>query len=219
MGPILPFITVYGKQIGVSPMVMGTVTSILPILFLLSKPAFGFLVDHFREKRKFIFVGLLIATSLAFVSMYFLPIIPGLPIIEHGIISNVTTKCNQLVTCEDRNITKPDECYGEKSLAACRWFCDDGKNSSATVIFQNRSEINFSLDSFCTLDYHGNLTNCDDKRIVRICNFSCELIVEDKCLYESLTFWGFVMLVSLGCIGFNVSNSISDAICFDVLGQ
>lgn len=32
-------------------------------------------------------------------------------------------------------------------------------------------------------------------------------------------FWTFVILTYLGTIGFNVGNSISDAVCFDVLGD
>lgn len=31
------------------------------------------------------------------------------------------------------------------------------------------------------------------------------------------TFWTFVILMSLGTIGFNVANCVSDAVCFDVL--
>lgn len=50
------------------------------------------------------------------------------------------------------------------------------------------------------------------------CNVTCDNF-EDNCIYTSVTFWGFVLLMSLGNIGFNVSNCISDAICFDVLGK
>lgn len=39
------------------------------------------------------------------------------------------------------------------------------------------------------------------------------------CLYRSSAFWLFVMLMCAGTIGFNVTNSISDAICFDMLGE
>ena len=41
----------------------------------------------------------------------------------------------------------------------------------------------------------------------------------DYCFYKTGTFWAFVILTYLGTIGFNVSNSISDAVCFDVLGD
>lgn len=39
------------------------------------------------------------------------------------------------------------------------------------------------------------------------------------CFYKSFTFWAFVFLTYFGLSGFNVGNSISDAICFDVLGK
>lgn len=43
--------------------------------------------------------------------------------------------------------------------------------------------------------------------------------LEPDCLYNSLTFWSFVLLMCFGTIGFNVTNCISDAICFDMLGE
>lgn len=42
---------------------------------------------------------------------------------------------------------------------------------------------------------------------------------EDADLTASVTFWSFLILMSIGTIGFNVTNSISDAICFDVIGK
>lgn len=47
MGPILPQLSVLGKQMGVAPDVMGYVTSILPIMYVLAKPLFGYLADYF----------------------------------------------------------------------------------------------------------------------------------------------------------------------------
>lgn len=47
MGPILPQINVFGKQLGISPDVMGFVTSVLPILYVLAKPIVGYLIDSF----------------------------------------------------------------------------------------------------------------------------------------------------------------------------
>lgn len=40
-----------------------------------------------------------------------------------------------------------------------------------------------------------------------------------SCFYATWVFWSFVILTYIGTIGFNVGNSISDAICFDVLGK
>lgn len=47
MGPILPQVSVFGRELGVSPDVMGFITSFLPILYLIAKPAVGFLIDYF----------------------------------------------------------------------------------------------------------------------------------------------------------------------------
>lgn len=47
MGPILPQINVFGKELGVSPDIMGFIMSFLPILYVLAKPAIGFLIDYF----------------------------------------------------------------------------------------------------------------------------------------------------------------------------
>lgn len=96
MGPILPFLPVYGKQLGISPLIMGTLTAILPIIFLIAKPAFGFLVDYFHAWRKSIFVALLAATSSCYVCMYFLPVLPGPVLLDRG--SN-NASCYHLPYC------------------------------------------------------------------------------------------------------------------------
>lgn len=50
MGPILPQLSVIGKQIGVPPDVMGYIMAVLPILYVLAKPLVGFLVDYFTVR-------------------------------------------------------------------------------------------------------------------------------------------------------------------------
>lgn len=47
MGPILPQLSVLGKQIGIAPEVMGYITSVLPIMYVIAKPLFGFVADYF----------------------------------------------------------------------------------------------------------------------------------------------------------------------------
>lgn len=54
MGPILPQINVFGKQLGISPDIMGLITSVLPLLYVLAKPAVGFLIDYFSVSLQFV---------------------------------------------------------------------------------------------------------------------------------------------------------------------
>lgn len=47
LGPILPQIAVFGRQLGVSATVMGFLLSLLPFLYFFAKPAVGILADYF----------------------------------------------------------------------------------------------------------------------------------------------------------------------------
>ncbi|CAL7937711.1 unnamed protein product [Xylocopa violacea] len=211
MGPILPFLPVYGKQLGVSALIMGSITAILPILFLIAKPAFGFLVDYFYSWRKAIFVTLLATTSCCFICMYFLPILPG-PVLPDHSFNNVS--CDLLPYCTTEEIYKPDLCTGVKNTM-CHWTCTD-KNFSVRIQFQAiNEEASISTNSSCLID--KNTTSLCAKS--DNCTVVCDTFEDNYCLYTSVTFWGFVLLMSLGNIGFNVSNCISDAICFDILGE
>jgi MFS family permease len=73
MGPILPQLSVYGKELGISSVVMGTITGILPFAFLLAKPAFGLLVDIYRNYRKSIFMLLIVVMTVSYTVMNFIP--------------------------------------------------------------------------------------------------------------------------------------------------
>lgn len=73
MGPILPQLSVYGKELGISSVVMGTITGILPFAFLLAKPLFGLLVDIYRNYRKIIFMSLILVMTISYTVMNFIP--------------------------------------------------------------------------------------------------------------------------------------------------
>lgn len=52
----------------------------------------------------------------------------------------------------------------------------------------------------------------------------CVPIIDDNqslgsCFYSTITFWSFVISMCIGTIGFNVTNCVSDATCFDMLGD
>lgn len=85
---------------------------------------------------------------------------------------------------------------------------------------KNRTEIPMPL-CLCMDSQH----NTDIFRINETCrSVNCVPFETDNqslgsCYYGTSTFWVFVILMCLGTIGFNVTNSVSDAICFDMLGE
>lgn len=93
MGPILPQLTVFGKEMGISSVVMGTINGILPILFLLAKPLFGILVDVYRNYRKTIFMGLIVVMTTSYALMNLIPSRQ----LENYVLDDLD--CQQLDTC------------------------------------------------------------------------------------------------------------------------
>lgn len=93
MGPILPQLAVFGKEMGISSVVMGTINGILPILFLLAKPLFGIIVDVYRNYRKTIFIGLIIVMTTSYALMNLIPSRQ----LENYILDDLD--CHQLDTC------------------------------------------------------------------------------------------------------------------------
>ncbi|KAJ9592244.1 hypothetical protein L9F63_001245 [Diploptera punctata] len=213
LGPILPFLNVFGKQLGVSEVVMGSITAILPVMFLISKPLFGLVVDYFQEHRKSVFMGLLCVMSGCYVMLYFIPQPTG-PLITdkaHYHLADIT--CSSMDTTKTEEEIASADC-GHLRKLLCNWTCG-GDDSNGTYIEALLTANESSVP--CIL---GNMSSCISHN--HTCVLSCVLHhseTEKDCLYGTSTFWGFVLLMSIGTIGFNVANSISDAICFDVLGS
>ncbi|KAL7300046.1 hypothetical protein TKK_0007056 [Trichogramma kaykai] len=215
MGPILPFLQVYGKQMGVSALVMGCINAVLPLLYLLAKPFSGYLVDRFRGWRKHIFMGLLAATSGCFVLMYLLPPLRGPVLPESGVFSN--ENCLDVTSCTAMNLTVTNSCSDDGRRSSCSWNCSQAGLFNASMYFSATVEANISHTTSCFVDqdYPGVRCWANDS-----CSIRCDdSAYESECVYSSPTFLGFVVLMSFGLIGYNVCNSISDAVCFDVLGE
>ncbi|XP_025074837.1 uncharacterized protein LOC105430126 [Pogonomyrmex barbatus] len=108
MGPIVPYLSVYGKQLGVSSVVIGSIVAILPIAYLIATIIFGYIADYFNTWRKAIFVTILVLTTVFYIFLYFLPSIPE-PILSDHPFQNVS--CESLQPC--------DESYYASKVASC----------------------------------------------------------------------------------------------------
>ncbi|XP_064548988.1 major facilitator superfamily domain-containing protein 6 [Drosophila montana] len=217
MGPILPQLSVIGKQIGIPPDIMGYITAILPVLYVLAKPLIGFLADYFINLRKFIFMILIVIMTLAYGGFYFLPNEP------HAIDLNETS-VQWTVTLTQEPLHCPPEIYASDAYcqATHQAQCSQGNYSFQTLIVapQSIAELNLSPNL-----QHGNdsyficLTELTPAIYWSNTSVDCQVEHIASCIYGSGTFWLFVCLLFVGTIGFNVTNSISDACCFDMLGE
>ncbi|XP_011185406.2 major facilitator superfamily domain-containing protein 6 [Zeugodacus cucurbitae] len=227
MGPILPQLSVYGKQLGVSPDVMGYITSVLPIMYVIAKPIVGYVADYFSHFRKFIFSLLILLMTLSYAAFYFVP-----PAAPHAIDLDVTDVWNvsfaavDLTNCSSEILTPAALCSASRPA---RCSIDSANYTDFVAYFMATATAaaqQFNLSSnvwapsktyMCLTQANYNITSdfADTNNIT--CHFAPEL--QTDCIYGNSTFWLFVVFLCLGTIGFNVVNSISDAICFDMLGE
>ncbi|XP_065170842.1 major facilitator superfamily domain-containing protein 6 [Atheta coriaria] len=214
MGPILPQMSVYGKEMGISSVVMGTVTGILPILFLIAKPIFGIIVDVYRKHRKTIFLCLIATMAVSFASIYVLP--------PRALETyTITKECQQMDTCNvtELHVTNANECNNSTIEMICTCAIDPVNHIELPLTrhIADNLILNQTENKYCT---SANLTAvCGGYS--KECQWKCVENTESNssCLYKTWQFWYFIILMSIGMIGFNVTNSISDAICFDVIGD
>ncbi|XP_012054683.1 PREDICTED: uncharacterized protein LOC105617737 [Atta cephalotes] len=214
--PVFPFLSVFGKQLGISPLIIGSINAILPILILIVKPIFGFIMDYFQTWRKVIFLMLLAIGNICYITILFLPPLPG-PILSEHHFQNVS--CKILSRCNMKyHASAIASCNGTKDTM-CHWICENTNFSTQLSFHADQNKAIISPDTTCLLNIskislcQGNLTNNYN------CNVICDNFKDDQCLYTSATFWSFVVLMCIGEIGFYVFISISDAFCFVILGQ
>lgn len=99
----------------------------------------------------------------------------------------------------------------------CTLTYDDNK----TLQYSGLPNLNSGDICLLKTDFSRNDSGAVDLDLNTNCNLFCHDDEEktSECTLASIRFWSFVFLMCAGTIGYNVINSISDAICFDVLGK
>ncbi|XP_070518126.1 major facilitator superfamily domain-containing protein 6-A-like [Cardiocondyla obscurior] len=214
-GPTFPFLYVYGKQIGISPIVIGSIGAILPILHLVAKPIFGFIIDYFQTCRKFFFLSLLVIANSCYIMIFLLPPLPGLMSSEYH-FQNIS--CLPLPHCNMDNHESAIRLNNKTEDITCHWICKNTNFSIRMLLYANQTRQTISLNTTCLLNINETLL-CQRNVTNNDCNITCDRFDNDKCLYSSITFWSFVLLMCLGETGFFVFIGLSDTICFAILGE
>ncbi|XP_073997902.1 major facilitator superfamily domain-containing protein 6 isoform X2 [Rhodnius prolixus] len=105
----------------------------------------------------------------------------------------VKINCKHLSSCNDSY---------EIKTASCQW--SNGNSSEFIAV---------DLATYCTTSFDSISCLSANETVLLVCD------EPDTEFYIGFTFWAFTILMSLGTIGYNVSNCISDAICFYILGN
>ncbi|XP_052754961.1 major facilitator superfamily domain-containing protein 6 isoform X1 [Galleria mellonella] len=173
LGPLLPQINVFGRQLGVSPGVMGMVTAVLPLLWAAAKPLFGYVVDFWPAHRKLVFMLLITVMTGSYCCLWFLPM-PEQPETTEPPVLEYIYNLNDTIYLKKYN----NDPFLDKYT--CQWNCSMGENFD--VFLSNSTFVNtVYIDAQVTNESCSHLhMGFDDARAgqiictpVKNCNLLC----------------------------------------------
>ncbi|EDV91077.1 major facilitator superfamily domain-containing protein 6-A [Drosophila grimshawi] len=116
--PVVPFMPQLAQQLGYSPVVVGTMYTILPIIGLLAKPIFGYIADHYQRHQLLFLAGQLF-TAIAFFLIMFVPAVERPQLHCHAGVTNIQY-CSGSRAADMK--TQLETHYGNRTLS-CSMRC------------------------------------------------------------------------------------------------
>ncbi|KAF8766472.1 major facilitator superfamily domain-containing protein 6-like [Argiope bruennichi] len=229
MGGVMPFMPVLAKNLGISSTAVGLVYTVLPFCVFFSKPLFGFITDLFRNIKLIVFL-LVCATSVGYFSVIFLPPIDNVKWTHVDAQCQNTGKSISVIPNQYDNRCLRDvlkqSVNGELSFMTC--------DNSSSLVLQGKVSIGKFVNT--TTDEFAGSNDTFWLEFIPDLNISCECIKNDSsalksvkmssCLpgdnslvYKTYQFWVFTVLVVIGGTGSATVFCLSDAACYEVLGE
>ncbi|XP_068625966.1 major facilitator superfamily domain-containing protein 6 [Battus philenor] len=134
LGPLLPQMNVFGRQLGISADVMGMVTAVLPLLWAAAKPLFGYVVDFWPSQRKLVFMLLIVVMTGSYCGLWFLPM-PEEPESPEHLLRSVYQFNDTVQAIQYKNNT-PEQLQ----MVSCHWSCE--KSYDIQVLLPNTPLVN-----------------------------------------------------------------------------
>ncbi|GBM03867.1 Major facilitator superfamily domain-containing protein 6 [Araneus ventricosus] len=227
MGGVMPFMPVLAKNLGITSTALGLVYTVLPFCVFFSKPLFGFITDFFRNIKLIVFV-LVCVTSVGYFSIRFLRPIDSVK------WKHVDAQCQD----NEKSISVRPYEYDRRCLrdvlkknanAKLRFVpCDrnnshilqgkvsiwKSKNGTAKESVESSGPLwlEFAPDSNFSCDCIKNGSSALKSVKIRSC-------LSGDSVYKTYQFWVFTILVVIGGTGSATVFCLSDAACYEVLGE
>ncbi|XP_043226818.1 major facilitator superfamily domain-containing protein 6-like [Amphibalanus amphitrite] len=246
VAPILPFLPVYARQLGISEVGVGAVYVVLPVVAALMRPVVGAIADA-THRHKLVFFCLLVVTTVGYITLNFLPAAPPAPL-----AAAVQLKCGPAAfvkQCADREA----HCHAARLTAAagarndtvrCELHCDRWPDCGTQSDWcrpaggQLPLQLNLSaldVEGLCLylplkdVPVNGTVTHypaCVDPETTN-CSLSCadrplmKLLngrpVDASAYYQTSQFWVFLVFLILAWDGTSITIPLADTIAFKLL--
>lgn len=211
---------------------MGTIYAVIPVLYFITKPLYGFIIDYFVRQRTFIFTMTVALMGVFYLLIYFVPQTP----LQKNSPTNNNVSCIPVLFC-DLHVRKRKHIFNIISTSNIKHA-----DNISFMCQQKHDYPNWTVNQVCDLSCKNGIeesgvevrlfpNQCNSTRDINTqcnvsqvdCNIKCDFLdpvsyVSLEKLFKTSSFWIFVSLMALGSIGFNIVNTASDAICFNALG-
>ncbi|CAG0881978.1 unnamed protein product [Darwinula stevensoni] len=239
----LPFLPVFAQgNLGITEVGIGVIYAVLPFLGLLTKTALGFVADKF-EKRRLIFLSSVLATGVFMFVIQFSRAIPPMP--ESIACQNELLSLRRYISNHDNCTVALHNVVNEKVMCnlSCTGFTCDAIHDQEEICSSEKEEVrlhifldarNYSFEESCILfpllrndstfpvkgdckGFHSTSckVTCDDPGMK-----SClDEVSYDDYIYTTGEFWIYFVLIAFAWCSMAIAISLSDTICFLLLGS
>ncbi|XP_067134755.1 major facilitator superfamily domain-containing protein 6-like isoform X1 [Centruroides vittatus] len=214
---IVPYLPLYGKQLGISATGIGIIYSVIPCFSLATKPLFGWLADRFK-KEKVLFAILIFTVIIFYISLIFIP-----PLRRNNTIT-LEQGCDIYTpTLDYPNMTCSSDF--NKTLTCSKKCVDCAINDVGNITCEESSNENTLNVTLITLN-HRSTFNLSEVSIDCVSNHTshCEIVCDcdERCCqgdkeYETNQFWLFFLANVFAGVGRRTLHSLTDALCYDML--
>ena len=249
VAPILPFLPVYARQLGISELGVGAVYVILPVVAALLRPAVGALADA-THRHKLVFLCLLVVTTVGYAALNFLPAAPPAPQAAAVQVDCYLETFIKQCAAEDAHChaARLTAAVGSRndtvtcSLSCARWpDCGEGESQwcrAGTPLSVELELAATDVQGRCLFVPVRNVSAAGGEPVhspscPRLESVSCSLSCQDRPLmqlldgkpldagayYRTGQFWVFLLFLILAWDGTSITIPLADTIAFKLLGE
>lgn len=139
-GPVVPYMSVYARQLGFSSVIVGLIYTILPIFGMIVKPTFGAIADRFMCQKKIFLVAQLL-TAAAFLAIFYSPKVPDDLLVNFSCSNSEAVFHNKAETTIDTKLL--EKIQSKNVLSTCQLDCQLSSGNLTTLC------DNWNMSEYC----------------------------------------------------------------------
>ncbi|CAG9770502.1 unnamed protein product [Ceutorhynchus assimilis] len=169
-GPVVPYLSIYARQLGFSSVVVGLIYTILPVFGMIVKPTVGAISDRFHCQKTIFLIAQLL-TAVAFLSIFYAPKVPIQSLASYSCLGTESMFSNVAgVTIDSKLVEK---IQNQKATTSCELVCQMSSN-----------DLNIICSEWNLTQYCGNSLSSQLQSV----NFTAMVPLAETNLFKNTTF-------------------------------